>query len=252
MCVKKIVFDISKIEFSRKDLKKGITLPTTLTTELAEDIGIHLGDGSMNIFHNPHGIDYFYKCSGHTENEKEWYDSFIVPLKLRLFNLKIQAKYLSDNTYSIQFRSKAIITFYHKIINLPLGNKVKTIDIPKILKTAPLCVKISCLRGIFDTDFSLTFKKKHKNTHYYPVISCSVASKPFINSIKNILTELNFKFFDGKFTSLDKRTNHTKIIYGLFISGKKQLNKWFQLVGSHNLNDIINPLSLENNGPREI
>jgi intein/homing endonuclease len=93
-----------------------------------------------------------------------------VPLKRNLFNLKIRAKYFSDNTYGIQFRSKAIVTFYNKVIGIPLGYKVKTVDIPLVIKNSPLEFKIACLRGIFDADFSLTFKKKYKEVHYYPVI----------------------------------------------------------------------------------
>jgi hypothetical protein len=66
-----ITFDISQISFSKKDLRKGIVLPHSLSPQLAEDIGVHIGDGAMNIFSNPHGTDYYYKCSGHPENEKE-------------------------------------------------------------------------------------------------------------------------------------------------------------------------------------
>jgi len=233
-----ITFDISQIPFSKKDLKKGIVLPHSLSPQLAEDIGIHIGDGAMNIFPNPHGTDYYYKCSGHPENEKEWYDNFIVPLKRNLFNLKIRAKYFSDNTYGIQFRSKAIVTFYNKVIGIPLGYKVKTVDIPLVIKNSPLEFKIACLRGIFDADFSLTFKKKYKEVHYYPVIRANFASKNLSNSIIGILSKLKFNFSSGSYSSIDKRTGKIKFSYDIFISGKNQLKRWFTIIGSNNPNNI--------------
>jgi hypothetical protein len=45
----KLFFDISEIPFSRQDRLRNITLPTFLSEQLAEEIGIHIGDGFMNI-----------------------------------------------------------------------------------------------------------------------------------------------------------------------------------------------------------
>ena len=39
-------FDLSKVEFSRNDLRLEIKVPKKLTKELAYYIGIHVGDGT--------------------------------------------------------------------------------------------------------------------------------------------------------------------------------------------------------------
>lgn len=44
-----IKFDVSGIDFSWADKRKGIILPTELTPKLAEIIGIHIGDGSLYL-----------------------------------------------------------------------------------------------------------------------------------------------------------------------------------------------------------
>ena len=68
--------DLSNVQFSWKDKIKDVVLPTVLSEELAEDIGIHIGDGAMNVYKNIGSIDYYYKCSGHPQNEKPWFDNF--------------------------------------------------------------------------------------------------------------------------------------------------------------------------------
>jgi intein/homing endonuclease len=231
-------FDTSKIEFSSKDKIKGISLPKELSLELAEDIGIHIGDGCAAIYKTPTGNDHYYKCSGHQINEKEWYDNFAAPLKSRLFNLNLKCKYFCDGTYGFEFRSKAIVLFYRECIGVPLNKKSKIIGIPEVLKKAPLRFQIACLRGIFDTDFSITFKKKYKTRHYYPVITLETVSKQLIGDISNLLDKLGFNHSICKHEGFDSRINKSFLQYRLAISGKKNLHRWFQVIGSNKANNI--------------
>lgn len=230
--------DLSNAKFSWKDKIKGVVLPTVLSEELAEDVGIHIGDGCMNIYPNPNGTDYYYKCGGHPENEKLWFDNFIVPLKRHLFNLSLEAKNLSDKTYGIQFRSKAIVEFYHKVIGIPLGAKSKNVSIPPIIKSSNIEIQLACLRGIFDADFSLTFKRKYKDIHYYPVIKGEFASKQLVDSIKLLLTKLEFKFFSNVYSTFDSRSQRVSTEYYIFLSGETNLKKWFDIIGSNNPNNL--------------
>lgn len=232
--MKKIILDTSKVEFSRNDLKRNIILPIFISTALAEDIGIHIGDGSINYLPN---IDYECKCSGNPENEKEWYDNFIVPLKRKIFNIKVKARNFSDGTYGIRLRSKAIIQFYNKVIGLPVGYKSSFIEIPELVLKSSKEIQIACLRGIFDADGSLTFKKKTKNRiNFYPVISFSTRSKILRNQISAMLKTFNFKFCKCDRRRLDKRTKKIGNDYEIYISGKNNLLKWFNLVSSNNPN----------------
>ena len=40
-------FDLSEIKLSRKDVKRGLKFPSEMNEQLAEDIGIMIGDGCI-------------------------------------------------------------------------------------------------------------------------------------------------------------------------------------------------------------
>ena len=66
-------FDLSKVEFSKKDINKNLKIPLTLTPELSYLIGIHIGDGTMNIYKRDDGFNgYPIGYSGHLIDEKEF------------------------------------------------------------------------------------------------------------------------------------------------------------------------------------
>ena len=56
-------FNLSKIEFSRKDIKIETKIPNKLTTKLAYFIGVHVGDGTL-VF-NKKNNDYYMGYAGH-------------------------------------------------------------------------------------------------------------------------------------------------------------------------------------------
>ena len=62
-------FNLSKIKFSKSDLNKNITLPKRITADLAEEIGLHIGDGSMNIYKKK-GL---FQLRGHIRDDKKHY-----------------------------------------------------------------------------------------------------------------------------------------------------------------------------------
>ena len=64
-------------------MKSNITLPTHFSADLAEEIGLHLGDGSMN-FYNGKG---FYQLRGHIKDDKEHYKTRIKDLYQKLYNI---------------------------------------------------------------------------------------------------------------------------------------------------------------------
>lgn len=66
-------------------MKFNIKLPTQISEILAEEIGLHLGDGSMN-FYKGKG---FYQLRGHLRDDKQHYIERIKPLYNHLFNLRL-------------------------------------------------------------------------------------------------------------------------------------------------------------------
>jgi hypothetical protein len=81
------------------------------------------------------------------------------------------------------------------------------------------------LRGIFDTDGSLFFVNKK-----YPYISIVNKSHSLIEQIADILQKRGYHYYINK----SKVTG----VYYLVLSGKKNLEKWMNKIGSNNLNQL--------------
>lgn len=143
------------LEVSWSDIKRGVKIPD-ISLELAEETGIHLGDGSLTNYHDKEGyLSFRYGITGDLRDEELYHETFIVPLLEKLYGTKpIILKRPLKNCIETKINSKAVIQFKHKILGLPLGSK-KNAKIPEvILKDNELAKK--CLVGIFDTDFSIT------------------------------------------------------------------------------------------------
>ncbi len=91
-----------------------------------------------------------------------------------------------------------------------------------------------CLRGIFDTDGSFTFKKNHKKVNYYPVVKLYMKSKPLIKQVAELLLiygiESNVQY-DVK--AFDKR-GFISITHQLHINGKRMIGKFMEVIGTSN------------------
>jgi len=159
---KLIEFDTSKIQFSRGDIERGIILPEKMSAELAEEMGVHLGDGSMNIYDyvNKHGIRrklYPIQFTGSLE-EKVYYKHLSGLIK-NLYGFGGLLVYPSkDKTIKLEIYSKAIVHFKANVLNLPLGKKTDFASVPLILFNLKRFLP-DFMRGLGYTDFSLTFKK---------------------------------------------------------------------------------------------
>ena len=226
----KMKFNLSKVEFSNKDIKNKITIPKKLTPELAYFIGIHLGDGCLSFKKKKYDKELSY--SGHIIDEYTWYVQDIISLIKRIFNKTAkfyENKGIKGKSINVYFRSKAIFIFLNKVIGLQIGSK-NNMGIPECIKNSNQNIKSAFIRGLADTDFCLTFKKRHKNLHYYPVIALSTCNKKLVKEL-----EILFKEFElNCYTLLDYPTERkgTKLTTNqLQINGVKRANIWMNKIG---------------------
>ncbi|MBI2542682.1 MAG: hypothetical protein HYW24_00640 [Candidatus Aenigmarchaeota archaeon] len=204
---------------------KRIIIPKEMGPELAEEIGIHIGDGSLLI--RPESGHYeYYVCLSIEEKD---YMKYVCRIIHSLYSLKVKPKErpLDGSLYTL-FSSKQL-AMYKLSLGLPSGDKGQ-ITIPKVVFDSKFV--LDCIRGIFDTDGSLTFKKKYKDVHYYPVIHIASISKDLILQMADILSKFRFTYY----TYLDEKkgssTGTIIIEHSLFISGRKSLDLWMGLIGS--------------------
>ena len=88
------------------------------------------------------------------------------------------------------------------------------------------------IRGIFDTDGHLCLKNKEGKK--YPVIGLASISLPLTISVRKMLDE------SGISSYLDTcLSGHKKTLYKIQISGKKNINLFFKLIGSSNLRNLM-------------
>src|SRR3989344_8199138 len=106
---KNLRLDVSKVKMSSFDLKKGVRLPTHLTPMLAEEIGIHLGDGFLS------SKRYEYRLKGHKIDEKWYYIDYLKYLYKLLYNLEVNIKDYSD-TMGFEISSLALWEFKVKVL----------------------------------------------------------------------------------------------------------------------------------------
>ena len=205
-----------------------------MNLELAEVCGIHAGDGYLRMRERNKGeVD----ISGSLE-EKGYYDNHVVPLFNKVFNLGIKGRSFSRGTYGIVTYKKEVRDILMSL-GFPSGRKSKTVKVPDlILNSGDKKIYGAFLRGLFDTDGNISFRKSHRginlfkiSKNHYPVITLTTTSRPLAEGVIKILHDLNIIFYYHMYDP--KKLNEGRK-YFLVISGIKGLDKWMNLVGMKN------------------
>ncbi|MBI2044710.1 hypothetical protein HYT23_01490 [Candidatus Pacearchaeota archaeon] len=186
---KNLLLDISKVRFSKYDLSKEIKLPLKLTPDLAEEIGMQFGDGFLS------SRRYDYRLKGNPNNEKEYYLDYIKPLFKKLYNCDLKIKDFKTS-FGFELYSQAVWEFKTKALGIKPGVKYN-LFIPNKLKVNNMGILSAFIRGLFDTDGSISFKSKYGYEKYYPTIEISLTSKKVIKDVAEILSMMGFKPWVG-------------------------------------------------------
>lgn len=208
-----------------------LTFPKQITPKLAYIIGTLIGDGSIYTREKKH--DYIIKCVGNPKDEKELYSQVLKPYFKEIFNIDINIKlHDSNTTYGDVIHSKKLFEYLTLEIGLHSGKKDSKLEIPALIKKESE-LSIDFIRGLFDTDGCICFKKKYKKVPYYPVISLSSQSKKLILEVNYILKENGFKTVETyDYVSKDTRAkNGYTIINRIELNGNENLTKWMTLIG---------------------
>ena len=221
------ILDLSPVEFSRYDLEIGTILPRKLTPQLAEDIGIHIGDGSMGVYDN---YDYLLQYGGDPSNEKEYYDNHVARLKMNLYHRHVRPRLLPSGIYGFKFKSKAVVKFYNQVIGLPLGPKNR-IRIPNTIKEAGSDILIACVRGIVDTDFGLGFGTSGKKKNTYPELKAWFKSIGLVKDLQLIFEDMGFRTVVRLNIPFH---NHAHYCHSVSLPGYENFMSWFKIIGSNN------------------
>ena len=204
------ILDNKDVIFSKSDKIKNIVLPTEMSVDLAEEIGIHLGDGCLRDKRN------YFSVKTNKIEEKYMID-FLFPLYKRLYNIDLKLMRL-PSVVGFESYSRAISEFKNKVLKICKGKKIHRIEVPKaVLETKNKEVYRAFIRGLFDTD-GCAYISKSKNN--YPIITITIKSAKLINQVNEMFLKLGFIPYKGEWV--------------INLNGNLMVSKWAKEISSNN------------------
>ena len=197
-----------------KKLNLKIIKRPKLNEELAEFIGAYLGDGTLT--------KYFIRISGDYRYDFH-YHKYLSVLILRLFGLEsVIGKEKGVNTSYLRVFSVNLCSFLNKNFKISYGHKIrnKTIIPEQILRNMDL--SIACLRGLMDTDGSVS-RRGVGGSQF--CVEFTSHNKLLLKQVYDIGKRLGiFTFCSETHAGTNKWDN---------------IEKYFRIVGSSNLRHIV-------------
>ncbi len=207
--------------------RKIIKIPTRYNQDLAEETGIHIGDGNL-CYHQSKGKNHWsYSVHSHLIDDKEHRDH-IKKLMIRLYEIEPYER-IQGNCMSLVYTRKELILFKRRI-GLPIGKK-ESIVIPQWVLLKTKWTK-KCVKGIFDTDGCIRFIKGGRKRRSYPQVKITSNSELLINQIKTFLTKLEIDSYI--YRERKKSKYRYTSVWNLNVSGKNRVTKFFKEIGSSN------------------
>ena len=188
-------------------------LPKNKNVDLAEFVGIMLGDGGITKEQATVTLN--------SEADKQ-YIEYVINLGRKLFGNKPAIIKRKDcKATDLRYSGIKLVNFLVSI-GLKRGNKVKQqVDVPNWVKKSNH-YKIACLKGLMDTDGCVvvsTHKIRSKRYIYYNPCFAN-RSKPLLNFVANILRE------QGLHPSVTGER--------IWLYNKTEIRAYFELIGSNN------------------
>ena len=202
--------------------------------DLAEVCGIHVGDGYLRNDGRRRELD----ISGSFE-ESGYYDFHVKPLFEKVFGITLKNRiFPSRGTYGFVIRDRDIIRFFHDL-GFPYGKKSTTVKIPSfVLKSNDALIHTRFLRGLFDTDGYLGFRKCYGNytlfkvsRHHYPQIQLTTVSPYLSKQIILLLGRLGLAHYCYRDEPSGVGEN---VAYRIMLNGVSRLHQWMELIGMKN------------------
>ena len=193
-------------------------VPENFSEDLAEYVGIMLGDGGIT------SSQCTITLNSYADRD---YISFVSDFSYKFFGEKPKMFKKKDcNAITLYYNGSALVRYLCSI-GLKVGNKVKQqVDVPDWIKISRP-YRIACLRGLMDTDGGVFTHKYAVNgkQYRYKKICFSNRSMPLLLFVMKTLGELSF---NPKI--IDKVENKKVWLYN-----ESEVNRYLSTVGSHNL-----------------
>lgn len=190
-----------------------------LTPAMSELVGAIIGDG--NIYARK---GFWVELTGDLNNDRGYIRKCIGPIVKKELNYNPHI-FRRPNSLNLRIYSKEFVN-YLKDLGIPTGEgKGKTVMIPtRICKDWSLTR--NCIRGIIDTDGSVTFDKREAYLRPYPRIALHINNHNLRKQLGNILSTNNFNA-----TISEKEGT-------LYLNGIEQIKLFLCKIGFSNMKHI--------------
>ncbi len=202
----------------------------SLNPDMAELIGVIIGDGCINKYWNSNQYRIF--ISGNPIEDKDYMENYLPELIKKCIGKEIKPFMGKNGAYILQFTGKSFCEFLFKFGIKE--NKSKTVRIPEEIKVNDELLKY-CIKGISDTDFTIIFTKKHTNKNFYPRISAQFASENLVRDLEFSLRKFGFTLNTKYNRGVKDRRGYNWIVNTINLDGPNNLKKWMYHIGFSNL-----------------
>ncbi|MBW2991110.1 hypothetical protein KY348_05405 [Candidatus Woesearchaeota archaeon] len=200
-----------------------------LTPELAEIVGIMMGDGYMK---NKHNYTHVIKVCGSLSKDRN-YLYYVKKLFIRNFNVIPKLlEYPKKDYLELYVYSKELVDYFYRVLLIPLSPKTN-LSIPKYIKEDEQLL-ISFIRGLFDTDGCVTHQidRKKDSEYYYVLVKICTKFLSFAEDLRDSLILLGIPAFLCKKGDRFGNTGYDVVVR------HKNTTRFFELIGSNNLRNI--------------
>jgi len=195
-----------------------------VTRELAEIVGIYLGDGYIYENKGKYQIGFV----GSPKTDAELFKKLQKLIK-KQWDKDVKFK-IRERGLRMVFRLKQASDMLANELKLPFGKgKCEKIFIPQVILDNWNLLKYT-IRGIMDTDGSV-FVSKKPGVEKYPTMEITTTSIKLAEQLKDSLTKRGFRV--GKIRiSISKLSNLPA--YRVALYGKENIRKWLKEIGFSN------------------
>jgi len=192
-----------------------------ITKDLAEFIGIVLGDGGVYRFPRTGKI----YVTGHREQDFEYYQNHVTQLCQRQFNITPSVRQYSTRAL-LAIYSQELFELLTKRFSIPIGPKAHSAKIPDEIMHSTAQVRYACVRGLFDTDGGVGIDRRTTYRIPYLRVNFVTSSEALICQVNSILVEANIPH--------SIHTRHYGIQFQIQINGPDNVRKFVETIGFAN------------------
>ncbi|QQG49405.1 MAG: hypothetical protein HY247_03635 [archaeon] len=200
-----------------------MNVPPDVTPDLAEVIGLHLGDGCLSRrLHGRHESNVV-AFTAH-KSEFWYYEEFVKPTMETTFGVSGRLYLRNDNTTRYHINDKELVT-YLSGLGLPIGKKADAM-IPRVIFKKGYTSR--CIRGVYHAEGSL-YRRYSKAYNQHARVYDNLLSLQIRMKLKTLMNQIHDELI--RFGILCNRLTEKHGVYTLRVTSQLEIAKFMEVIG---------------------